>query len=1048
MSARTLALFVECFATAVVALPVAAQTTGAIQGAVVDAVAETPVPDAVVIARSPGLQGEQTAVTDESGRFQISLLPVGKYTLYVQRDGYQPFTQEGAVVVHLEQTLEVKLSVIPEALSGGEMVITATRPVIDMGSAQSGAVISKEQMQLVPYGRSLRNFDAVATSVPGVFADRYGVSMRGSGSPEGNYIVDGVNVTHPAFGTQGTALLQDFVQEVEVKTGGYQAEYGRSSGGVINVVTKSGGNDTHGSVFLNWSPVELPRKRILILNTPLAVDESQRYSLDFGAEIGGPIVRDKLWFFAGVAPQLNSLNEDRLIQALQDDGSTLPLTLSDGTPAFREIARKRYLRTSRTIQFSGKLTWLLNENHSIALAAYGDPTRTRGAFGDMRGNEGTFLFEHDSGSTDLSLRYAGKLFRKKMLLEGTLGYFHGYGNPQPVHNRPIGVGSVGVDTLLDTPRVTWNRTRNLLDPAFLDPTAPDYQRNLTACEVHTNGFDPCPVTGYATGGLGGLFDDTLDRISAGMKLTNFFELGGHHQLKYGAEASIDSYRELFSFSGNAVASERIEQGDFVVTQLGYPDPARPGVPAIDESRPGHLLGEAIPALSRNRSFSFFVQDTWSIVDRIVLDAGLRGEKQLMYGDPSAADAQGNRFDRAQLRLFNLMPRVGLLYDLTGRGLSKVYASAGRFYEFVPLDAANRELSPGANFMSFANPDNCAPPNSAILTQDPRYCALLRQPGGRNYQFFGGSGLTIPVDPHLEGQYVDEAQAGAQLQVYRDVVVSVDYVHRRIGRVIEDMSVDDGNTYFISNPGEPGKLGYKAVTATGFTVVEPPPRRVYDAITLSIRKNFSRNYFFNFSYTYSALRGNYPGLFRNENGQLDPNILSDYDLVSLLPNRDGPLPGDIPNSFKADGGYLFELSPGTSLQLGGNVRADQGQPVNYLGAHPIYGGAEAYILPRGSAGRLPWVWQIDGRAAITRKFGSGYAGTLSVDVFNLTNNRTVTQVNERYTNDSVYPIVNGRVPDLQALKTIDGQPAIVNAAFRNPTAYQLPLAVRMGARLSF
>jgi len=1047
MRASTLARFMECLAIAALGLPAAAQTTGAIEGNVLDAVAQTPVPDAVVIARSSALQGEQTAVTDRSGRFHISLLPVGRYELVVQCDGYQPFAQEAVLLVRLGQTLKVKLSVVPEAMSAGEVVIAAARPIIDMRSAQSGAVIAQEQMRLVPYGRNLRTFEAVATSVPGVFRDRYGVSMRGSGSPEGNYIVDGVNVTNPAFGTQGTALLQDFVQEIEVRPGGYQAEYGRSSGGVINVVTKSGGNETHGSVFFNWSPIELPRKRVLIGNTPLAVDESQRYSLDFGAEVGGAILRDRLWFFLGFAPQFNSVNEDRLVQALQDDGSGRPIVQSDGTPDFREIARKRYTQTSKAFQFSGKLTWLMNENHGLALALYGDPAKTSGAFGDMRGNEGTFLYEHDSGSADLSLRYAGKLFDKQMLVETAIGYSRQFGIPLLVASRPIAIGSLAADTLRDTPRVLWNRPRNLLDPVFQDATTPDYQRNLAACEVHPNAFDPCPVTGYATGGVGGIRDEKLERISAGATLTNFFELAGHHQSKYGLDVALDSYAVLSSRSGNALAVERIGPGDFAVTQFGYQDASRAGLPAVDEARPGHVLGEQFVTVTRNRSLSFFLQDTWSIFDRIVLDAGIRGEKQLMYGDPHALDAQGNTIQRAQLQLFNLMPRVGLLYDFTGRGLSKVYGSVGRFYEFVPLDAANRSLSGFPTFTFFANPDNCAPPSATILPHDPRYCSVLPQRGGRTYQFSGNT-VSTAVDPRLEGQYVDEAQAGAQLQVYRDVVFAVDYVHRQLGRIIEDMSVDDGATYFISNPGEPGKLGYKAVTGTGATVIEPPPRRVYDGITFSIRKSFSRNSFFTTSYTYSALRGNHSGLFRNETGQLDPNILSDYDLVSLLPNRDGPLPGDIPNSFKADGGYVFELSPLDSIQLGGNLRVDQGQPINYLGAHPRYGTAEAYVLPRGSAGRLPWVWQIDGRAALTHKLGSRYAATLSLDVFNLTNNRAVTAVNERYTDDSVYPIVNGRLVDLPFLKTINGQPATVNAAFRNPTSYQLPLSLRAGARLSF
>src|SRR5207244_13472969 len=115
---------------------------------------------------------------------------------------------------------------------------------------------------LVPYRRAARGFEAVSTAIPGVHTDIYGLQMNGAGGPEQNYIIDGVNVTNPAYGTQGTTLIQDFVQEVDIKTGGYQAEYGRASGGIINVVTKSGGNEFHGSVFVNWSPFEATRRQI------------------------------------------------------------------------------------------------------------------------------------------------------------------------------------------------------------------------------------------------------------------------------------------------------------------------------------------------------------------------------------------------------------------------------------------------------------------------------------------------------------------------------------------------------------------------------------------------------------------------------------------------------------------------------------------------------------------------------------------------------------------------------------------------------------------
>src|SRR4051812_10632516 len=326
----------------VLAMPALAQTTGTLSGQVVDANTQQPVGDAVVIAQSPALQGEQTAVTDASGSFEITLLPAGSYSLTVQREGFQPFTQQG-LTLRLDRTIKVRLSLIPETLNVQAIEIVAQRPTIAVTTTQQGGSVSKEQMNLIPYGRNGRTFDQVATSVPGVQPDANGgISMNGAGSPEQNYIIDGVNVSDPAFGTLGTTLIQDFVQEVDVKTGGYQAEYGRATGGIINVVTKSGGNEFHGSVFVNWSPFEAPRKQIGGLGQALSSQVSQRYNLDFGAELGGPIVKDKLWFFAGFAPQFISRNVDRIISAQQSNAAGQPVLDQSGNPATTEIARQTY----------------------------------------------------------------------------------------------------------------------------------------------------------------------------------------------------------------------------------------------------------------------------------------------------------------------------------------------------------------------------------------------------------------------------------------------------------------------------------------------------------------------------------------------------------------------------------------------------------------------------------------------------------------------------------------------------------------------------------
>jgi hypothetical protein len=1052
---RLLGLLAAGAASVVLAAPALAQTTGGLSGQIIDANTQKPVADAVVIAQSPSLQGEQTAVTDASGNFEITLLPSGVYSLTVQREGYNAFSQQG-LTIRVDRTIKVQLQLVPDTVQATGIEIIAQRPTISVNSASQGGTISKEQMSLIPYGRNARNFEAVATSIPGVKGDQYGFSVGGSGSPESNYIIDGVNVTDPAYGTQGTTLVQDFIQEVDIKTGGYQAEYGRSTGGIINVVTQSGGNDFHGSVFANFSPFEASRKSIG--TQAVAEKDSQRYNLDFGATLGGPILRDKLWFFVGFTPQLVSLNKDRIIQARVDDGTGNPLR-ANGLPVLNQIASQRYTQTFTSYQFTGKLTYLINENHTLSLGVFGNPSKSTGANGgSLLGNEGTFLYDTVSGSEDASLRYQGKLLNRQMQVEAAVSFHHQLGAGPNRQNssglagniRNVGVGNFSADQMRDLPGISWRQNHNLLDPNFDDGTRPNSQANLAGCAVGANGFDPCPVNRYRTGGIAFLSDATLNRYSGVLKFTNFVELLGRHQFKYGIDASRDIYDQTKTYGGGSFWYARSPNINAAANRFqlfrgyGHAVPGNPGQAALDQSTPGVLrFQDAIVTTStKNTSIAGFAQDTWSILEKLVLDVGVRFEKQLLYADSKSKvpDTAGNILPSGPaISMTNWMPRVGLIYDFTGRGLSKVYGSYGRFYEYVPLDLADRAVSAEQQVQTNVATQGCTNP------RDPRTCPTL--PAARTYTFIGGAAGTA-VDPNMKGQYIDEFQGGAQYQVYRDITVGIDYQHKQLGRVIEDMSVDDGNTYFLSNPGEPGTFGYQAVTGNGVVVLEPKPVRKYDGVTFSVRKDFSENYMMTASYTYSYYRGNYPGLFRPENGQLDPNITSEYDLVSLLPNRNGPLPGNTPNSFKIDGAYVYELNARTTLQFGGNFRADQGGPINYLGAHPLYGAGEAFILPRGSAGTLPWTYSINVRAAAAYKLTSDYNLGFSVDVFNLTNQQAVQNVDENYTLDSIRPVVNGTVADLAYLKNTTGAPVNVNPTFNAPTAYQLPLSLRLGAKLSF
>jgi len=333
----------------------AAQTTGEISGRIVDAQTGRPVAGAVVVASGPTLQGAETGRTDSDGEFEIGLLPPGEYALNVQADAHQSFSQE-RLVVHAGRGIRVHLAIVPDAWVTAPVRLGVQIPVLPVTTAQTGAAVSRDRMELIPYGRDERSYEQTAPSTPGVlivppWVDPPGLQIFGSPATGTRYRIDGLDVTNPATDQQGRRLLQHFVEEVEVETGGLGAGYGRVAGGIVQAITKSGGNELHGSAFLDWMPIEVPR-------------QSLRYNLEGGAELGGPIQRDRLWFYAGFAP-------------------VLAVTTSSG-------AQTDY-------QYIGKLTWQPGEGQTLALAAISD---------------------------DLSLRYLGHLFDRGAQVEAIAGWHH------------------------------------------------------------------------------------------------------------------------------------------------------------------------------------------------------------------------------------------------------------------------------------------------------------------------------------------------------------------------------------------------------------------------------------------------------------------------------------------------------------------------------------------------------------------------------------------------------------------------------------------------
>ncbi|MEM9493472.1 MAG: carboxypeptidase regulatory-like domain-containing protein, partial [Myxococcota bacterium] len=330
-----------------------AQTTGKVRGVVTEADTGNPVVGATIVISGPALQGTQAEITDGAGTYNIANIPPGVYLVTVYYAEAQ--FERPNVVVRLGKTAQINIKVDTSAGKGETIQLEGRAPLVDQGSTKTGRTITPDFTENVPTGRT---FGAVLGTAAGSQSDLYGVSFGGSTSAENIYIIEGLNTTDPAYGLQSTDLPGEFVQETELITGGYNAEYGRSTGGIINVITKSGSNEFHGSVFGYFTPGQLRADEVPTPREGEAIDTvtELNYNWDIGAELGGPIIKDKLWFHVGFNPSFQNTDLHRVVNTQVDaDGDNVPDVDGNGFPVLNELARQTRQITRQTLYFTAKL---------------------------------------------------------------------------------------------------------------------------------------------------------------------------------------------------------------------------------------------------------------------------------------------------------------------------------------------------------------------------------------------------------------------------------------------------------------------------------------------------------------------------------------------------------------------------------------------------------------------------------------------------------------------------------------------------------------------
>ena len=1006
--------FLVVFALAVTGLAVAQETTsGSIAGQVVDAQGLA-VPGATVTITSD--EGTKNYVTDTEGRFFAPFLTPGMYDVRIELSGFVPIEQR-MIQVRLGQRatltdLTMRVGGLTETVE-----VLASSPVVDITSTTAGSVLNSDMLRSLPVGRS---FTDTLYMVPGVSnssgAGQANPSIGGASGLENAYIVDGVNITNAGyggvgsysiiFGSLGSGVTTEFIRETQVKTAGFEAEYGQATGGVINVVTKSGTNVFRGSIFGYSKPgaLEAGWKQ---LNSPNGtVNVTATTNWDAGVGGGGRIIRDRLFFYG-------------TIDRLQETNTYLA---PEGFPlrSLGEVDRKR-----STTSYAGKLTWQQTTAHRFDLSVFGDPSK--GEQGPQRAasNTGNALIASDQarfseleyGTHSQTGRYDG-ILRNNWLLEGLI--------------------SRAANNTIERPAVNQHQ--------YTDTTVTPNRR---------------------FGGLGAFdLEQPGENVQYQVKSTNIVEAAGNHQFRYGFAFEDINFTRAGGRTGPpfTLPNGTVTRDGASVTILADPVFGR-----IYRATRGNFGPHPNTTQEYFNFFLQDTWQMGRLTLRPGIryeqQELVGGDPPLCHADdtrPGLGDGTGEPIHCRFKWDNNWGPRLGATYDVLGNGRSKVFASWGRFYARVPNDLAARALSADAGISraDYFDQDLTRPvPEGVLAAGQTRHFILAGlhaaefDPDAKmTYQdeFLGGIEFEAFTDASLGVRYIRRNMP----RILEDVGTAQ--------MVLYDLGVPglESVEYFITNVNANTKV-FPVPAGSGIPQARfEDPVHKYNAVEVTIDKRLANNWSLLGSYRWSKLEGNFEGFFRSDNGQSDPAITSLFDFPTNDPSYTqigvprfgyrgdirflgcslgcGTLPNDRTHQIK-----VFSTTSWRDVNFGIGINAGSGRVLTDLAANPNYASdGEIPVTVRGAGfqtvdgfkERSPMEFGIDLHADYSLSVGGERNVTLLADIFNLTNRRTATDYDN--CSDTTF---GGSNPNF-------GLP--INGCSGALSSFQAPLATRVGVRFDW
>lgn len=961
-------------------------------------------PGAKVTISSPETGFDRTVTVDASGAFTAAKLPPGNYK--VVSNGV---TRE--ITVAIGSGTNVNFTTAEPELAG-RVVVSRARSAIDVSSVETNTVFSAEQLAALPV---LRDVNAVATLAPGVLKGDPDLgagglpAFAGASVAENGYYINGFDVTNIRNFLSYSNLPFDAIAAQQVKSGGYGAEYGRSLGGVISLVTKRGTNTwkAGGAVYTEPDSLRGRTKDIWNKNyTPDGTDSrflgvngfssaNKTSNTEFDVYAGGPLIKDKLFMFAIVEGKHNT----------------------------RSVFEQNKSYKSENNQPNGmiKLDYTPTDAHRFEFTGLTHKRKT--TYTDYVVNDSTreYLSTH-TGTPEKSEQRGGG--------HTLIGKYTGYLTDNFTLSALVGT----VDEKAD--KTTGARTSAEACPTVYSPT-------VTYMGCWKEPF-PSSVRDPAAP------DDKDERKSFRIDAEYAW---GDHTIRGG----IDSQK----FTSTAAGSSDYSGGvywRYLTTATGTVN----GV--VNAVAPGATYVRKRVGLSTSGTFdaeneAYYIEDSWKVNKNWLLYGGLRWESF------DNKNSDGISFVKADNQF---APRIGFSWDVKGDSTMKVFGNVGRyfipvavntniratrgeidtetFYTFTgrdPITAAPTGLGPQIGIAN--NNGSLTPPNPATVA------STSLKPMSQDEFILGAQWQVVKGwDFGMRG-------------IYRKINDGMDDYCSHIA--FEKWAADNGHKNFDShtmaqcimvNPGRDvtlqmdlnndGKL--QTVTVPNSYIGLGKYTRTYKALELTLERPFNGTWGLNASYVLSKTKGSAEGYVSSLINQEDAGVSQDFDFPSLTHGAEGPLPNDRRHVLKGYG--LYQLSD--KLRVGFNASIASGRPLSCLGYVPVdapdysdstgYGTASAYycvndqgksvLHQRGSFGRTPWVTTLDMNLAYITKIGQSKL-TLQLDVFNILNRDTAQEYSEkRDYSRATTTLTEGR-RDLNWL---------------SPTSYQEPRSVRLTARVEY